>query len=86
MLSKRKLNTVSRDALGVLTIFIKELKDILEEEGINNKEINELIDIWINANNLKLDEVITLSADEVSKCKNIKELIKLVEEKKKKKL
>jgi len=86
MLSKRKLNTVSRDALGILTIFIKELKDILEEEGINNKKINKLIDIWINANNLKLDEVITLSADEVSKCKNIKELIKLVEEKKKKKL
>jgi len=53
---------LSKQSKALLTILIKEIKDIINshpyDSGMCQIEINELLDSWINANNLKLYEVV----------------------------
>ena len=62
-MKKHKLKDVSKESMGIITILIREIEDIMKKhkEDEDNlsclMEIRYLLRTWIDANNLKLNEV-----------------------------
>ena len=65
----RRLDKKARPYMdGILTMFIHQLKNVLDEEKINNESLNQFIDYWVEANDLDLSSVRTMSLEEFAAC------------------
>lgn len=60
---------IDKESKAVLSIFVKQLLDIINSDKIDSYKIAEVrrhIALWVNANDLHPEEVKTLRADAVS--------------------
>lgn len=64
-----KLKDIDKESKAVLSIFTKQLLDIIDSDKIDSYKIVEIrkhITLWVNANDLHPEEVITLRSDEMN--------------------
>lgn len=63
------IKNINKESRAVLSIFVKQLLDIINSDKIDSYKITEIrehIVLWVNTNDLHPEEVKTLRSDDIS--------------------